>query len=286
MQEKDLQTDECIERAVRGDREALERLLTGVNDMVFNLSLRLLGTVADAEDAAQDILVRVMTNVSSFRRECAFSTWVYRLALNHLLNCKKSAFAERPLSFEFYGNDIRFSGGDEPEEKLLENERALLAEELKLSCTNVMLQCLDAESRAVFVMGTMFGVDSKTAGEALGISADSYRQKLSRARRKMADFLKEYCALAGGCCKGCAARAEYALAQGRIRREKREYGALKTLPLSVLREYREDMENIDELSRTFEKLPRYASRLHARTLIDGLMNNAHFEKVRRYGEEN
>ena len=65
----------------------------------------------------------------------------------------------------------------------------LLAEELKLSCTNVMLQCLDAESRCIFILGTMFGIDSRIAGEILGITADSYRQRLSRIRRKMADSL-------------------------------------------------------------------------------------------------
>lgn len=67
----DTKTDQemaaIIERAVAGDKEALEAVLTGAQDQVFNLSLRMLGTFPDAEDASQDILLKVMTHLSSFR---------------------------------------------------------------------------------------------------------------------------------------------------------------------------------------------------------------------------
>ena len=63
-----------IEKAVDGDSESLEALLLGVQDFVFNLSLRMLGTFADAEDAAQDILLKIITHLSSFRKESSFST--------------------------------------------------------------------------------------------------------------------------------------------------------------------------------------------------------------------
>ena len=49
-------------------------------------------------------------------------------------------------------------------------ERSILAEELKMSCTNVLLQCLDAESRCIFVLGTMFKLDSRIAGEILDMT--------------------------------------------------------------------------------------------------------------------
>ena len=71
------------EKATAGDMEALEALVTGVQDMVFNLSLRMLGTFADAEDAAQDILLKMITHLSSFRGESLFTTWVFRIAVNH-----------------------------------------------------------------------------------------------------------------------------------------------------------------------------------------------------------
>ncbi len=51
-------------------------LIASVQDIVFNMSLRMLGTFADAEDATQDILLKMITHLSSFRGESAFTTWV------------------------------------------------------------------------------------------------------------------------------------------------------------------------------------------------------------------
>lgn len=96
-----------VEKATAGDREALETVILSVQDLVFNLSLRMLGAFADAEDATQDILLKVITHLSSFKKESAFSTWVFRIAVNHLKNYKKHMFAQHPLSFEFYGEDIK-----------------------------------------------------------------------------------------------------------------------------------------------------------------------------------
>lgn len=52
----------------------------------------MLGTVQDAEDASQEIMIRVITHLSTFRKESSFSTWVFRIAYNHLQNYKKVCF--------------------------------------------------------------------------------------------------------------------------------------------------------------------------------------------------
>ena len=71
----------------------------------------MLGTFPDAEDASQEILLRVMTHLSSFRGESAFSTWVFRIAANYLSGYRKHLFAQRPLSLPQYSSKkaaIRF----------------------------------------------------------------------------------------------------------------------------------------------------------------------------------
>ena len=178
-----------IDKATAGDKKSLETLITDVQDMVFNLSLRMLGAFADAEDASQDILLKMITHLSSFRGDSSFTTWVFCIALNHLKNYKKHMFARCPLSFEYYGDDIENAKILDVPDLTQNVEKDILAEELKMSCTNVMLQCLDAESRCIFILGTMFKLDSRIAGEILEMSPEAYRQRLSRARRKMADFL-------------------------------------------------------------------------------------------------
>ncbi len=88
-----------IGQATAGDKRALETVVLSIQDLVFNLSLRMLGTFPDAEDASQDILLKVITHLSSFKGDSSFSTWVFSIAVNHLKNYKKHMFAKYPLSF-------------------------------------------------------------------------------------------------------------------------------------------------------------------------------------------
>lgn len=248
-----------VEKATAGDKQALENLIAGVQDLVFNLSLRMLGTFADAEDAAQDILLKMITHLSSFRGDSAFTTWVFRIAVNHLKNYKKHMFAHYPLSFEYYGDDIE-NGKVQDVPDLTQNvEQSILAEELKLSCTNVLLQCLDTESRCIFILGTMFRVDSRIAGDILGMTPEAYRQRLSRIRKKMADFLTQYCGeYGGGKCK-CRERINYAIQQHRLNPRQLDYTAAREIPLATVIDVKNAMEAIDDLSQDFSFCKPYQS---------------------------
>jgi len=73
---------------------------------VYNLALRMLQVPTDAEDATQDILLRVITHLSEFRQESAFSTWVYRLATNYLLTTRKRRAERQNLTFQYLGTAL------------------------------------------------------------------------------------------------------------------------------------------------------------------------------------
>ena len=266
-----------IGQATAGDRAALEAVLAGVQDLVFNLSLRMLGTFHDAEDASQDILLKVMTHLSSFKGDGAFTTWVFRIAVNYLKDYKKHMFARLPLSFEFYGDDIR-NGKIQDVPDLTQNvEKAILAEELKLSCTNVMLQCLDLESRCIFILGTMFRVDSRIAGDILGITPEAYRQRLSRVRKKMAEFLSEYCGEYGqGSCR-CAGRVNYAIQNHRIAPGQLDFTSAKPSDAAV--EVTAAMEEIDGYSQQFSFCRAYQSTERLKQMIRDFLNGPAFSTV-------
>ncbi|MCI8711761.1 MAG: RNA polymerase sigma factor [Ruminococcus sp.] len=256
-----------IDKATAGDKESLETLVTSVQDIVFNLSLRMLGTFADAEDATQDILLKMITHLSSFRGDSSFTTWVFSIAANHLKNYKKHMFAHHPLSFEYYGDDIE-NGKIQDVPDLTQNvEKDILAEELKMSCTNVMLQCLDAESRCIFILGTMFKIDSRVAGDILNMTPEAYRQRLSRTRKKMADFLGQYCGeYGGGKCK-CKNRVNYAIQNHRINPLQMDYVAATEIPMQTMVEVKNAMEDIDDLSQDFSFCKPYQSPERTKHLI-------------------
>lgn len=269
-----------IDEAVSGSNKSLEVLLSEVQDMVFNLSLRMLGTVMDAEDAAQEILIRIMTHLSSFRKESSFSTWVYRVAVNYLKNYKKSMFFQHPLDFEFYGNDIRYADTGSIDKLVDDVSRAAFAEELKMSCTNVMLQCLDAESRCIFILGTMFKIDSRIAGEILDLTPENYRKKLSRIRKKVADFLSVHCGLTGTGICSCGQRVDYAISQKRLNPQMPEYSRLQVMEREVMSEFKDEMEKLDALALTFEAMPEYKSPVTSQDVMRGLLQGASFKKIR------
>ena len=267
-----------IEQAVAGDKQSLETVLSSVQELVFNLSLRMLGTFPDAEDASQDILLKVMTHLSSYKGESAFSTWVFSIAANHLKDYKKHMFAKFPLSFEFYGDDINNADIHNIPDLTQDVERSILAEELKLSCTNVMLQCLDAESRCIFILGTMFKINSRIAGDILGITPEAYRQRLVRVRRRMADFLSEYCGEYGnGKCR-CADRVNYAIQSRRIMPDRLSFTSASLLGQTAL-EVKEAMEEIDDLSQTFSFCKTYQPPESLKKFVEDFLNGASYSVV-------
>lgn len=275
---EELQT--MAEKATAGDREALEVLVAGVQDMVFNLSLRMLGTFADAEDATQDILLKMITHLSAFRGESAFTTWVFRIAVNHLKNYKKHMFAHAGLSFACYGEDIENGKIQDVPDVTQNVEKDILAEELKMSCTNVMLQCLDTESRCIFILGTMFQVDSRIAGEILEITPEAYRQRLSRVRRKMADFLGQYCGEYGsGRCR-CKDRVNYAIQNHRINPLQLCYTTAEEAPVETMLAVKNAMEQLDGLSIEFSFCKAYRSTGRTKQLIQELLNSPQISLIR------
>ena len=277
--EKEMQN--LVDKATAGDKEALETLVAGVQDLVFNLSLRMLGTFADAEDATQDILLKMITHLSSFRGESSFTTWVFRIAANHLKNYKKHMFARYPLSFEYYGDDIE-NGKIQDVPDLTQNvEKDILAEELKMSCTNVMLQCLDVESRCIFILGTMFQVDSRIAGDILDMTPENYRQRLSRVRKKMADFLGQYCGEYGsGRCK-CKERVNYAIQSHRLNPQQLDYMTADAIPIQTIMNVKNAMEEIDDLSQDFSFCKPYKSPERTKGLIQEFLDSTQLSVIQK-----
>ena len=276
---EELQT--LVDQATAGDKKALEALISGVQDIVFNLSLRMLGTFADAEDATQDILLKMITHLSSFKGDSTFTTWVFSIAVNHLKNYKRHMFARYAPSFEYYGDDIE-NGKIEDVPDLTQNvEKDILAEELKMSCTNVMLQCLDTESRCIFILGTMFKVDSRIAGDILDMTPEAYRQRLSRIRKKMADFLGQYCGeYGGGRCK-CKDRVNYAIQNHRINPLKLDYMTAAEIPVQTMIDVKNAMEDIDDLSQDFSFCKLYQSPERTRGLIQEFLDSTQLSVIQK-----
>ena len=179
-------------QAMEGDREALERLVRALQGDVYGLSLRMLWNREDAEDATQEILIRIVTRLSQFDFRSRLKTWAYRVAVNYILDTKKSAIERLQLTFERFAEDL--AGGLQPAAPD-DTERSLLIEEVKVACTLAMLQCLDRPHRLAYVLGEILEFSGPEAAEALAISPALFRKRLQQAREAILDFTKTHCGL-------------------------------------------------------------------------------------------
>ena len=206
-----------VSRARRGDRAALEFVVGAVQSDVYNLAMRFLWHPQDAEDATQEILIRVLTGLGGFRGESGFRTWVYRVACNALLTLRKQRMEQQSLSFEKFDEDLARGLSDTPLRTEDDASERLLLEEVKIGCTLAMLQCLDRDHRLAYILGEIMELDHIQAAEALETTPDAFRKRLSRARASIISFMKSHCGLVSpaNACR-CHRRVGTAIESGRV----------------------------------------------------------------------
>jgi RNA polymerase sigma factor (sigma-70 family) len=210
---------DAVARAKAGDASALEQVVAAIQDDVYRLALRMTAHPQDAEDASQEILVKVVTRLEGFLGEASIRTWAYRIAVHHLLDRKKSRVESFALDFERFGADLLDGLAAEPDPD------PMAAREVKLGCTLAMLTCLDRNHRAAYVLCDVFALPNADAAGVLEISEEALRQQLSRARRALEAFTKSYCGLISrdAPCR-CSKRVEKAVELGRISRVRKGVG--------------------------------------------------------------
>jgi RNA polymerase sigma factor (sigma-70 family) len=178
--------------AIDGDQGALDLVVRHLQSDVYGIALRMLWNKEDAEDATQEILVRIVTRLSQFDFRSRLRTWAYRVAVNYILDVKKSATERLQLSFQSLGeNLVEGLSAEGPSD----SERSVLIEEVKVGCSMAMLQCLDRPHRLAFVLGDIMELPGPEAAEALEISPELFRKRLQHARAAVLSFTRAHCGL-------------------------------------------------------------------------------------------
>lgn len=209
--------ESLVQDSLNGDKAALEELVSKIQDKVYGLALRMVWHPADAEDATQEILIRVITNLSSFRGESAFTTWVYRVASNYLLTARKRRAEREQITFEIFGEQLDQGLSDEPHQVSEEVEHRLLIDEVRIGCTTGMLLCLDRDHRLAYILREIIELTGEEGGYILDITPVAFRKRLSRARSRIIDFMQKKCGLVNqdNPCR-CHQRVDSAIQAGRV----------------------------------------------------------------------
>lgn len=185
---------ELIQQILEGNKTALTHLIERHQPFIYNIAWKMTGSKADAEDLTQEALIKIISNLGSFKQESAFPTWAYRIVRNHFLNDQKKPVNFFASSFEDLGNrlDAAPSVDISPEEQQIKKEEI---REVRLQCLSGMLLCLTKEQRMVYIIGEIFGADHTIGSEIMEISKANYRMKLGKARKDLYNFMQNKCGL-------------------------------------------------------------------------------------------
>lgn len=241
---------ELIKRCLEGDKISLGQLIHSVQGLIFNLSLRFLWSREDAEDATQEILIKIITNLSKYDGRSKFSTWSYRVATNYLINLERTILEKTFTSFDVFSDDL--SSPQEPRSYDLP-DKELLEKEMKTGCTLAMLQCLDRDLRIAFILGSILKVKSNIASTIIGITPENFRKRLELSRKLISRFLNSHCGVYNpqNTCR-CNKRISSAISCGRIK-PTNLYFADKIEP------YNEEMEELNSLTGIFQNHGNFKS---------------------------
>lgn len=191
---KDTSDKELIELILIGDKKSLSKLIERHQPFIYNIAWKMTGDPSLAADLSQEAILKIITNISSFRFESAFRTWAYRIVSNHFINNKRKSNRFFAYNFEDLGNGL----DQAPSIELNAEEQQIKSDEIKevrLQCLSGMLLCLNREQRLIYVIGEIFGADHNIGSEIMGISKANYRMKLSKARKDLYTFMQNKCGL-------------------------------------------------------------------------------------------
>jgi RNA polymerase sigma factor (sigma-70 family) len=190
----DIDLDEIARRAADGDRDALTTLVRELQHPMYRLALRFLGHPQDAQDATQEILIRIVTHLGSFEGRSKFTTWVYTVATRSLLRTKKGFVESSVQGAEQFAAFLDAGMGD-IDTTIEEAEYRLLCEEVRVSCTYGMLLCIPRHQRAAYLLADVAGLTDVEGAEVLECSREAFRQRVSRARRTLRHVIDNRCGL-------------------------------------------------------------------------------------------
>jgi RNA polymerase sigma-70 factor, ECF subfamily len=187
------ETDELIRAAQRGDHDAFAELVRAHDQSVLRLAMNLLGSPEDARDVYQEAFLRVYRNLHSFRFDCSFHTWLYRIVTNRCLDQlrKRKVRKEEPSVVETSDGPIDRMDSFEELAPASNPERNMRNRQLKERIDGALGE-LTPRERMVFELRHYQGLRLRNIGEALGTTEEAAKNCLFRATQKMRAVLGDF----------------------------------------------------------------------------------------------
>ncbi|HEV2812088.1 MAG TPA: sigma-70 family RNA polymerase sigma factor, partial [Solirubrobacteraceae bacterium] len=179
--------DRLVARAQRGDAAALEEVCARARPLLVRHARRLLRRSADVEDAVQEALIVACARIGTYRWEGSFAGWLYAVATRSMLRRAAATPHEATLAVELA--EAALVSDHDP---MTEAEWSLVEQDLHLACTVGVLTGLSPEARRLYLLGEVLAVPDRVGVEVAQVTPAAYRKRLERARRAVADAVRDH----------------------------------------------------------------------------------------------
>ena len=188
-----LDESSLIRAVQRGDQDAFEQLVRAYDHSVLRLAINLLRSPEDAQDVYQEAFLRVYKNIHTFRFDCSFHTWLYRIVTNICLDHlrKKKVRKEEATVVETADGPMDRMDSFEENSAQADPERSLVNRRLSQRIESALGE-LTPRERMVFELRHYQGMRLRAIGEALGTSEEAAKNCLFRATQKMRVVLGDF----------------------------------------------------------------------------------------------
>jgi RNA polymerase sigma-70 factor, ECF subfamily len=178
---------DIVAQCRNGDRDAFAKLVQKYQSRVLTLATRILDNRSEAEDVAQDIFVKVFQSLHEFRGASRFSTWLYRITVNHCLNYLRRRTRQQQTLVAAEPEDwMQESPTSNPHRTLEQKERWALVQ--------AKLQVLSPEYRTILLLRDFEGLSYEEIADVLQLESGTVKSRLHRARTELKALLEPYLA--------------------------------------------------------------------------------------------
>lgn len=187
-----MQGDELLlRRACKGDVQAFEELMQSHESRIYAIALRMMGNREDAQDCAQEAMVRIYRAMGSFKDQSALATWIYRITMNTCLDELRRRKARKVTSLDSLVDNgwSPTDTGDTPEEHGLRVE--------KQNALNQAIQSLPDDMRAAIILRDVKGYSYDEIASILDANVGTIKSRISRGREKLREILSKQSELFG-----------------------------------------------------------------------------------------
>ena len=269
-----------IEQANGGNKDALSELIVTHEPFIYNVAWKFTGDKDKASGLTQEVLIKVITKLSTFKGGSSLRTWLYRIVFNEFMQTKRRPMEGQWENFDDFANKLNAIpspdiSADEEEEQIYRTKTA------RVRCMSGMLMCLTREQRLIYLLGDVFQIDHNLGAEIFEVSKDNFRKKLSRTRKEFHAFMNNQCGLVNlsNPCR-CSKKAKAMEAAGKMQTDKKLFDPEFS---STIAEYAESVADkvADEVDLKYIKLFQdhpTKKALDKDSIIRELVNDSNYNK--------